>query len=270
MSYLTIKQKIYNSIEKKEAPHSISMFFHVFMIILILANVLITITETVESFYQQFSNECELFEQFTTVVFICEYIFRIWCCNAKEKWNVKYGRLKFAMTPLMIVDLLSILPVFIPFFVSSDLFFLRITRLSRIFRLFKLCHYSKAFDVINNVFNKKREYLIISFMFMFSILIIVSCIMYIVEHQAQPDVFSSIPATMWWGIITMTTVGYGDAAPITPIGKFITSIVAIIGIATFTLPAAVLSSGFFEELQQQEDKQEDKKEYCPHCGKKIE
>jgi voltage-gated potassium channel len=88
--------------------------------------------------------------------------------------------------------------------------------------------------------------------------------MYYVERDAQPEAFSSIPATMWWGVATLTTVGYGDVVPITPLGKVLGGLFAIVGVGLFALPAGILSSGFYEIMHQK-----DAKVFCPHCGKNI-
>ena len=97
------------------------------------------------------------------------------------------------------------------------------------------------------------------------LIVIASCLMYYTEHDAQPDKFSSIPGTMWWSVATLTTVGYGDMYPITALGKTLTSIISILGIGMFALPAGILASGFSDEF-----KRTKKKTYCPHCGKEIE
>jgi len=97
-----------------------------------------------------------------------------------------------------------------------------------------------------------------------SLLVISSCMMYFIEHDAQPQVFSSIPATMWWAIVTLTTVGYGDTYPITPLGKCLSGMLALLGIGLFALPAGILASGFSEEIQKQHCKIS-----CPHCGQDV-
>jgi voltage-gated potassium channel len=111
----------------------------------------------------------------------------------------------------------------------------------------------------------RREQLVLSILFILFILIIISTVMFYVEREAQPDKFTSIPATMWWGIATLTTVGYGDMVPLTPLGKFLGGIFAITGVGLLALPAGILSSGFFEMLH----KPKSRKHICPHCGKEF-
>jgi voltage-gated potassium channel len=173
-----------------------------------------------------------------------------------------YGRLRFSKTPMALVDLLAILPFYLTF-LPLDLRFLRIFRLMALFRMFKITRYMQAMIIFKKVIAERKEQLVLSFIFIIFILIIISFFMFIVEHEAQPEKFGSIPDAMWWGMATLTTVGYGDVVPITPIGKFLGGIFAISGVAILALPAGILSSGFFELLHAPKSK----KHTCPHCGK---
>jgi len=119
--------------------------------------------------------------------------------------------------------------------------------------------------VIGNVFRSKKEELVLSFVITFFLIIVASSVMYYAEHDAQPDKFSSIPETMWWSVATLTTVGYGDAYPITPLGKFLTACISIMGIGMFALPAGILASGFSDEFRRMKTE----KNLCPHCGKEV-
>src|SRR5260370_41818761 len=111
----------------------------------------------------------------------------------------------------------------------------------------------------------QSEQLVMALLLLFFALMLASILMYFAENQAQPEYFSSIPATMWWALETLTTVGYGDVYPITVLGKLMASAVAILGIAVFALPTAILGSGFFEEFEQRRRG----RDTCPHCGKEI-
>ena len=119
-------------------------------------------------------------------------------------------------------------------------------RLVRLFRLFKLARYSDAVDAFITVLKDRREKLVIAVTTNLLLLIVASSAMYVVEHRAQPEVFPSIPETMWWGVITLTTVGYGDVVPATMLGQAVGAIVAILGIGMFALPAALIATGFAE------------------------
>jgi voltage-gated potassium channel len=186
--------------------------------------------------------------------------------------NPKYGhsRRKYIFSGMAIVDLLSILPFFVDMalpFIEIDLRALRIVRLFRLLRMLKIARYLKALTIMQAVLRERKEQIMVSVMFILFLLVIVSTMMYYVENDAQPEKFSSIPATMWWGIETLTTVGYGDMIPITPYGKVFGGMIAILGIGLFALPAGIFSSGLTEHLRKHEGKRS--KTYCPHCGGKL-
>jgi voltage-gated potassium channel len=170
-------------------------------------------------------------------------------------------------TPLAVIDLLAVVPFYIKYSTVS-LTFLRIFRIMALFRVFKIARYMHALKLFKHVLKDRKEQLVLSVIFILFVLVIISFVMFYAEHDAQPEKFSSIPATMWWGIATLTTVGYGDMVPITALGKTLGGIFAIAGVGLLALPAGILSSGFFELLH---SKDSDKKShaFCPHCGNKI-
>ncbi len=129
--------------------------------------------------------------------------------------------------------------------------------------MFKITRYLTAWEIFKRVLYDRKEQLMLSLLFIMFILVIISFFMYYAEHDAQPDKFGSIPDAMWWGVATLTTVGYGDVVPVTPLGKLLGGLIALIGVAILALPAGILSSGFFELLH----KPQGKKHTCPHCGK---
>lgn len=190
----------------------------------------------------------------------------MWVSVENEKYHHWFwGRLGYIVSTVAIIDFLAIFPFYFSLF-ATDLAVVRILRVFRIFRLFRISRYSHAFRMIQSVVREKKEELVLSIMLVIFMLIIVSSVMYYVEHAAQPDKFSSIPATMWWGVTAMTTVGYGDIHPITPLGKFLGGIAAIIGIGVFALPTGILVSGFNEHIRVQK---KPASTHCPHCGKEI-
>ncbi|ABX12901.1 ion transporter [Nitrosopumilus maritimus] len=244
----------------------ITKIFQYFIIALISVNVLFVIIETEESVLDEYGYLFTPFEVFSVIVFTLEYAGRIIVCKLNPKYqNKKFGILRFVFTPMMLVDLAAILPFFLPF-VVMDIRFIRIIRLLRLFRLFKLARYSDSMQTLGNVFKAKAGDLSVAFFILFVVLIFASSLMYHAEKDAQPEIFSSIPASMWWGIITLTTIGYGDTYPITLMGKIVGSIVAILGIAVYAIPTGIMASAFTEELRK---RKEQKNNTCPHCGKDI-
>jgi len=225
-----------------------------FIIAIIILSVFAVIIESVESIYLSIPKYFDYFERFSVLVFTIEYILRVYSCTADEKYQSPIiGRLKYVITPFAIIDLLAILPFFIPMLIPLDLRFLRALRLFRILRIFKLARYTNTFQLLIKVLKREKEALTITIFFLFIVLIISSCLMYHAECQAQPILFGSIPDAMWWGVASLTTVGYGDVYPITPIGRLLAGIIAITGIGFVALPTAIISSGFILELQETRD-----------------
>lgn len=256
----TIKKGILNTIDKAEDPNSLSRYFDVFIVSLILLNVLAVILETVQSLYNQYKLVFIYFEYFSVGIFTIEYIIRVWACTVIEKYkHPVIGRLKYMISAEAIIDLLAILPFYLPRILALDARFLRILRLFRLLRVFKLGRYSYAFQSIVNVIKKRKEELLTSLAFLIVILILASSLMYYIEHEAQPEAFTSIPATMWWAVATLTTVGYGDIFPITPLGKLLGAFIAILGVGVFALPAGIIATGFESEISKKEQRKQNAK-----------
>ena len=268
MSIPGIKRWIFEALEVSDEKGNLSWYVDFFLMMLIGLNVFAFILETVDSIFALAPNFFIYFEYFSVVVFTIEYILRIWTANLHEKYaNPLSGRVKFAFTPLALIDLLAILPFYLPL-LGVDLRFLRILRMFRLFRLLKFARYVAALEILGNVIKRQKEALIMSLVLLFFLLLFTSSMMYFVEHEAQPDSFSSIPSTMWWGIATITTVGYGDVYPITDLGKTLAGIIVIIGIGMIALPTGILVSGFMEHI---EDEKASSKpfRFCPHCGESL-
>ncbi len=243
----------------------ITKTFQIFIITLIAINVLVVIIETEETVLDEYGYLFTPFEIFSIIIFTIEYAGRIIVSKLNPKYqNSKYPRIRVLFAPMMLVDLAAILPFFLPF-VVTDVRFVRIIRLLRLFRLFKLARYSEPMQTLGVVFKAKAGDLAVAFFILFIVLIFASSLMFHAEHEAQPLVFSSIPAAMWWGIVTLTTIGYGDVYPITIPGKLIAAGVAVIGIAVYAIPTGIMASAFTEELR----KKRQETRHCPHCGKEI-
>jgi voltage-gated potassium channel len=172
------------------------------------------------------------------------------------------GRLKYIVSPFALVDLIAILPFYMPFVTTMDLRFFRALRL---LTLLKMTRYSEEFKLFGKVLNAKRREIVVSGILVLMLIILSSSLMYYVEHDQQPEAFSSIPAAMWWSVVTLSTVGYGDVLPLSPLGKLVAACVSMLGIALFAIPAGIIASGFIEEIR----KKEADVKVCPHCGKEI-
>jgi len=238
-----------------------------FITTLIVLNVLAVILETVHSLFEPAKTFFLVFEIISLTLFTIEYIARIWICTLDPVFQDPVrGRIRFALTPLAIIDLIAIMPFYLLTYLTFDPRFLRVFRLFRLLRALKLARYSESFDFLTTVIIRKKEELFLSVFIELILLIIASSLMYFVENPVQPETFSSIPSAMWWGVATLTTVGYGDVFPITTAGKFLGSIIAILGIGFFAIPAGILAAGFGEEIQNRKHRTST----CPHCGKSLE
>jgi voltage-gated potassium channel len=263
----SIRDKIYNTLNVTDHSSLLARTIEIVILALIILNVLSVVFETVEYLGTRYRTLFWNIEVISIAVFTVGYLLRIWTCTSDKRFTGPLvGRLRYATSFLAIVDLLAILPFYIPILIPFDLRFLRAVRLFRLFRVFKVARYSKAMSSIGNVLRSKRAELGITISSVLIFLLLASAVMYDLEHEAQPRNFPNIPAAMWWGVVTLTTVGYGDVYPITPLGKFIGAIIALAGIGLFALPAGIIASGFAEQLH--EKNALNKK--CPKCGHEFE
>ncbi len=267
---MVTKRRIHEIVQVAAPGDFASRIFTLTILTLIILNVLAIVAESISPLYHRFGPVFRDFEIVSVAAFTIEYFLRVWSCVASPSFSHPVlGRLRFAATPMAIVDLLAVLPFYLPF-LGVDLRVIRIVRVFRLFRVAKLARYSTSLRRIHNVLRGRKEELLISFSAALVLLILASSLMYYVEHSAQPRVFSSIPAAMWWGISTLTTVGYGDTYPITPLGKMLGGLIAVFGIGMFALPTAILGGGFIEELQKNRAWQGWRAAgVCPHCGRNI-
>ncbi|OGS26938.1 MAG: hypothetical protein A2297_00995 [Elusimicrobia bacterium RIFOXYB2_FULL_48_7] len=263
---MALKQRVIEILDNLKENDKPARIFSAFISTVIFLNVIAIILESERTFAVRFESYFKLFEVACVAIFTIEYILRMWSCTAIEKFSHPfYGRIRYAMQFYPIVDLVSILPFYLPFLLKVDLRFIRVMRLFRMFRILKLARYSNSLQMMGRVFKSRKEQILLTSFMLFIVIIMASCVIYLVEYRAQPDRFSSIPATMWWTIATITTIGYGDLYPVTALGKFLGSIIALIGIGMFAVPTAIIGSGFMEEMQREKKAHKT----CPHCGKEL-
>jgi voltage-gated potassium channel len=246
-----IRIRIYQILERAAAGDRISRAFDIFIVSLICANVLVVIFETLPSL-SSLKVFFRWFEIVSVVIFSLEYLLRVWSCTVDKRYGKLgpiLGRLRFIVSFMGLVDLLAILPFYLPFVFLIDLRMIRLLRIVRMFRVFKAGRYSVALQTLGRVLKAKRAELIMTLSVTAILLVISGSLMYYVENPAQPEVFSSIPQALWWGVATLTTVGYGDVYPITAVGKLLGAVIAVLGVGLFALPAGILGSGFVEDMK---------------------
>jgi voltage-gated potassium channel len=262
-----LKKRIFYILDATIEGGKVGRAFNGFIMLLIVINVGFVILETIKGVSSRYQEFIDLFETFSVLIFTAEYLLRLWTCTIDIRYkNPVWGRIKFIFSPLILIDLMAILPFYIPMIIPLDLIFLRALRLFRVFRIFKMARYSASLKLFGSVIKSKKEELVISFAIMIVLLIFSATLIHYAEHQAQPEQFSSIPDSMWWAASTFTTIGYGDAIPITPFGKILSLLLSFLGIGIFALPAGILASGFIDEMH----KKRHGKRICPHCGKPYE
>lgn len=274
----SLKRRLFQILSVSSTKRDFSWYFDLGLITLIVLNVLAVVLESVPSLEKAYYPHFQAFEYFSVVVFSIEYLLRVWTITeAPEYAHPVWGRLRYIFSLSALIDLAAILPFYAGVYVAItgssktvlDTRFIRILRLFRLFRLLKVLRYVAAMQVISNVFKAKKEELIISLTFILFMLLVVSCGMYYVERDVPDTQFVSIPATMWWGVATLTTVGYGDIYPVTPMGKFLGGAIAILGIGLFALPTGILAAGTSEEIERAKLAKMERKGYCSCCGKPL-
>ena len=241
-----------------------------FIIGLIGINVLLVIIET-EPASAAWATHFEVAEAISTLIFSVEYVLRLWIAPLDPRYQHRlYGRLRYAGSPMAMVDFIAIAPFFLVFIENLDLRIARAIRLMRLVRILKMGRYAHAVTTLYQVFVRKKEELAIANFVSIMLLILCSSVIYFVEHHAQPEGFRSIPESMWWAVVTLTSVGYGDVSPVTPLGKLIGAVVCMIGVLMVALPTGILASGFLEEMREQRaDHPGAGFCFCPHCGKVL-
>lgn len=265
----SLRARVYHVLEgdsvKTDKAHPIVYL----LVVLIAANVAAVILDSVESLHAEYGGWFDAFEWFSLTIFTAEYVARVWACTVDPNFaRPVVGRLKYMATPLTLVDLASIVPSIIALFTLGgvDLRALRVLRFFRLLRILKLGRYSASAQALGAVFKERRADLAVAMGAVLILLVLSASVVYIAEHDAQPERFSSIPESMWWAIITLTTIGYGDVYPITPLGKLFGALTALLGVGIVALPAGILAAGFHDQLQRRRRAQA---QPCPHCGKDV-
>lgn len=247
-----LKQRVYETLELSAVGRHITGLLDLFLAILITLNVIAVILETVGDWGIAYRGVFYSFEVASVAIFTIEFLARLWVCTEDRSERYRHpvlGRIRYLFTPFALIDLIAILPFYLSMFIGIDLRFLRVFRLLRIL---KLSRYSVALEIFLVVMRSQRAPLLGAAFLMLVLLVVSSSLMYMIEGKAQPEAFASIPHAMWWGLVTLTTVGYGDVAPITAWGKVVGGVVTILGLLMYALPAGIVASGFIQELRKRD------------------
>lgn len=246
---MTLRQKVYNLLENDNNRSKWNKAISVFIVLLIVTNVVAIIVESYAPIGQKYATEFKLFNLISVIIFTIEYLARLWICVESPKFTLEQpvrSRLKYFFSPVAFIDLLAIAPFYLAFIFPIDLRYLRMLRM---LRLLKLTHYFKGLNLFACVLYKELPTIGAAISTMVVLVILSASIMYSVESEVQPEAFGSIPSAMWWAVVTLTTVGYGDVTPVTFLGKFITIFIMLLGVGIVALPAAMLAAKFGDELR---------------------
>lgn len=256
-----IKQKAYALVNASKP-------FEILIIALIIVNTSAVIAETF-TLPARVQSVLSIVEIFSVIIFTAEYILRVWTSDIlHSSLSPVKARIKYIFSFMAIIDLLAIMPFYLPMLISIDLRALRTLRLVRLLRLLKINRYTKALSTIAEVFRRKASQLVSSLIVVGLLMLVAALLMYNIEHEAQPEAFSNVFQALWWSVATLTTVGYGDIYPVTALGKVLSTIIALLGIGLVAVPTGIITAGFSEVIEKDEENDEQKK-YCPYCGHKI-
>ncbi|TXB62177.1 ion transporter [Phaeodactylibacter luteus] len=255
-----------------EADTPAGKVFDVLLLIFIAASVITVMLESIEPLQAEYAQLFTLVEWGFTLVFTAEYLLRLYCV---------YRPLKYAASFFGVIDLLAILPSYLALILPASQYFLiiRAFRLIRIFRVFKLGHFLKEGEVIVQALKASRAKIIVFLTFVSLLVLIIGALMYLIEGGSNPG-FSSIPRSVYWAIVTLTTVGYGDITPTTDVGRFISGAVMILGYAIIAVPTGIVSAEFVSEYYGQKvstqncrycgrEGHEHDAIYCKYCGEQL-
>lgn len=253
-AWYRLRHFVYNNLHNDDYETLFSRCINYFLIVLISGNVVAVLLESVNEIYNAYHVYFKIFESLSIVIFTAEYVLRFWSVveknplesNSKQRW-------RYITSGAAIIDLLAILPAYINLFVHIDLRFLRVLRL---LRLLKLTRYFVSLQILLRVIEREKGSFQAVIFILLIMIVMAAAGIYVVESRAQPNVFSSIPASMWWAVDTLTTVGYGDVTPITPLGRFLGALITILGVGLAALPAGILATGLANELEQRKQELE--------------
>ncbi|MBN2753190.1 MAG: ion transporter [Rhodospirillaceae bacterium] len=230
------------------------------LILLILLNAVAVILESVPEIYLQLAPAFNAFDIFSVAIFSVEYVARVWSSVEAHHpppatpWERCKIRARYMVSPLAVIDLVAIFPFFLQWALPTDL---KVLRMLRLMRAFKLTRYFTALSLLLEVLRQEIRSIGAALSILGLVMLLSASLAYVFEHPVQPHVFPHIPAAMYWAVITLTTVGYGDMVPITAMGKLLGAVIAIIGVGMVALPAGILASAFSEKLRRSRQRYEE-------------
>ncbi len=260
---MALQDKLYSLLEEPE-KNKYSYALNIFIYALILISITSLMISTIDEYEEKYSYILISIQHIIMPIFVLEYGFRVYAAGSLKKYSGFIGKLKYITSAYAIIDLIVIIPYIFTGFDFNNAF-IRSLRFFRIFRLFRMKKQAEFVKVISQILSSKKEEFTVLLFCTFAIIIFLSFIVFEAEHKAQPEVFTNIPQTLWWAVATLTTVGYGDMYPISTLGKFITAIVSILGIAFIAIPGGIFASEFVNIFSKRKLQRKNNKK-CLQCG----
>ncbi len=249
----SFRYRTYLVLEGGVTAGPLSVTVRAFLVALIVANVVAYVSQSVPWVRQNYLTDLTLFEIFSIAVFALEYLLRIWTAPedpVHAAGGPMLGRLRYALQPMMIVDFLAFAPSLVALIVPFvDL---RILLLARLLRLLKIARYSPALTTLGDVLRQERRALFGTVLLLICAMVFAASAMHAAEGHIQPNVYGTIPDSMWWAITTLTTVGYGDVVPVTPLGRAIAAVTMVTGLGIFALPVGIVATGFVNMIHRRD------------------
>ncbi|MGL5114387.1 MAG: cyclic nucleotide-gated ion channel [Beijerinckiaceae bacterium] len=249
---IRFRRRVYELLDGGLAGDRLAGLVHAVLVTLVLISVAAVILESVPSVDARFGRAFVVIELVAAAVFSAEYALRLWACvehGPLKGLKPSAARWQHALSPAMVVDLIAILPFFLMLVLPDDL---KVLLIFRLIRFFKLARYSPGMRSLQEAIYEERRALLACLVILCGVMIVAAAAMHMVEASAQPEKFGSIPDAMWWAIITLTTVGYGDVFPITPAGKLVASVTALCGLVMLALPVGIIATSFSEVIRRRE------------------
>jgi len=247
------RARIFEILEVAKPDDRTSRLVDKVLVALIVVSVVGIVLESVAGLSSRYSTVFDWLRWASVIIFSGEYLLRVWSCpeSDDERFQAPItGRLAYMFTPMALVDVLAFAPFYLSMFFIVDLRFLRILRL---LRLLKLARYSPVLSILAAIVRAEKASICTTLFFLMMVLIFAATGIYYFEHKAQPVAFAHIPAAMWWAVATITTVGYGDVTPITPLGKVFAAMVSIVGVSMIAVPAGLMASRLTDELRRRRE-----------------
>lgn len=259
---MSLRARLYRALEPKSTDQDKLSTINRVLVFLVLSSFVLLAMETEPTVGTDGQHILRILNVTLVAIFAIEYVVRLWAAGEDPRFAGVKGRIRYAFSFYAIADLAAFLPELILMLFAGDHIdprILAVLKAFRLFRLFKLARYVPAFDLLGEAMKKAGSQLLTSFFLAMALVYVSAIALYLIEGHRQPEAFGSIPRAIWWAIATLTTVGYGDVYPVTPLGRVAASAIALAGIGVVALPAGVFASAFSDVIREQADKKREEK-----------